>query len=246
MKQSEGLVGAIKAEIKVQGYTYSDIAKELNCSERTIKRQLAEGSMTLDRIERLSDFLNTTIADLAIAAERSGFHKDQLTRDQENELAEDLTLLMVAVSVLSGMTLDEVVDRYKIPQNVGFQKLAILDRWGILDLLPGNRVRLRVTPNFNWIKNGPIQQFFQKSVEQTFFSSRFDKKHEELIVLNGIMTDASNLALQERLKEVAKEFNQTLRTDSKKPIKERNGTTMVLAVRKWQFAGFDNIGKQKK
>ena len=31
----------------------------------------------------------------------------------------------------------------------------------IIELQPGNRVKMLVAPNFDWIPNGPIQQFFE-------------------------------------------------------------------------------------
>jgi hypothetical protein len=68
----------------------------------------------------------------------------------------------------------------------------------IIELLPNNRIKLLVAPNFRWLPNGPIQRFFHEKVEQEFFKSRFAGENEKLLVLNGLLSRASNSELQKK------------------------------------------------
>ena len=43
--------------------------------------------------------------------------------------------------------------------------LARLDSLGIIDLLPNNRIRVKVARNFTWLPDGPIQQFFRAQLK---------------------------------------------------------------------------------
>jgi len=121
------------------------------------------------------------------------------------------------------------------------QKLAQLDRLRIIELLPGNRIKLRIAANFNWLPNGPIQQFFHDKVQQDFFNSRFDKQHEKLLVLNGLLSKQSNREFQKKLQRLASEFEQLNREDAALPMDERHGTTAVLAMREWQYSLFEGF-----
>ena len=75
--------------------------------------------------------------------------KDQLSIEQEEALTRDLTLLLVAVSVLNRWTMQDIVDWYHISTHECLRKLVQLDRLKLIELLPDNRIRLRVSANFS-------------------------------------------------------------------------------------------------
>ena len=123
---------------------------------------------------------------------------------QEKEIAADILLLLIAVCVINGYTYHDILQRYEIKETECIQKLAQLDRLKIIELMPGNRIKLRVAANFNWLPNGPIQKFFHDKVQQDFFSSRFNKEHEKLVVLNGLLSNTSNIEFQNTFCNVMK------------------------------------------
>jgi len=86
---------------------------------------------------------------------------------------EDPKLLMVGVLVLSHWSADEILQSYQLSQSQLIGLLARLDKLRIIDLLPGNRIKLRLARNFTWRKSGPIQRFFEQRVQQQFFDSSF-------------------------------------------------------------------------
>ena len=168
----------------------------------------------------------------------------RLTREQEQEIASDLELLLVAVSAINGFSFEDILSQYEMNEHNCIQKLAQLDRLKIIELQPNNRIKLLIDPNFNWLPNGPIQQFFQQKVEQDFFRSRFDKKHEKLIVLNGVVSPETNLVMQKKMERLAEEFNSLMQDDTPLPMDDKYGNTMVLAIRQWQYSLFKNYRKE--
>ncbi|MDO6594380.1 helix-turn-helix transcriptional regulator [Neptuniibacter sp. 1_MG-2023] len=243
MAQAGPLIDTLKRELKAQGKTYVDVANALELSEASVKRLFADKNFTLERLERICDMLNIELSELVQRMSKAQHQLIQLTREQEKEIANDLTLLLITVSVISGMSYDDIIYTYDIPETTCIQKLAQLDRLKIIDLLPNNRVKLLVAPNFHWLPNGPIQQFFQEKVEQDFFNSRFDKANEKLIVTNAILTDSSNARLQKKMERLAAEFNELMQEDHAAPSQQKNGTTMVLAIRQWQYSLFKKMSK---
>ncbi|WP_432473598.1 helix-turn-helix domain-containing protein [Amphritea sp. HPY] len=243
MAQSAALVHTLKKQLKAQGKTYADVARVLDLSEASVKRLFSEQNFTLQRLETISQLAGLELSDLVQRMAKDQQRLTQLTRDQEQEIASDLELLIVVISVINGFSYQDIISQYQISEHQCIQKLAKLDRLKLIELQPNNRIKLLIAPNFNWLPNGPIQQFFQQKVEQDFFQSRFDKQNEKLIVLNGVMTPDTNLALQKKMERLAEEFNNLMQEDAPLAMNRKYGNTMVLAIRQWQYSLFKSYRK---
>jgi len=57
-------------------------------------------------------------------------------------------------------------------------------------------------------------------------------------VKNGDISLAARKNIAERLKTIGEAFDDTLREERKIGSSARQGTTMVLAIRNWQFSAF--------
>jgi hypothetical protein len=165
----------------------------------------------------------------------------QLTVEQEQEIASDLALLLVTVSVMNGFSYQDLLNEYNLGEAECTRKLAKLDRLRIIELLPNNRIKLLIAPNFKWVPRGPIQLFFQRKIQQDFFKSNFDKDGETLSVLNGLLSDTSIRELQQRLQRLTNEFNQLIQDDRELPFKDKWGVTLVVAQREWAFSIVDQF-----
>lgn len=246
MAQVTALIDTLKRELKAHGKTYADVATHLNLSEASVKRLFAERSFTLQRLEAVCTLLGIELSDLV---QRMTYHHaqlSQLTREQEQEIADDVELLLVAINVINGMRFKDILRYYDLSEVDCISKLAKLDRLKIIDLLPGNRVKLRIAPNFHWRPDGPIQRFFHDKIEQDFFSSRFDRSTEKLLVSNALLSAANNALLQRKMQRLAEEFNQLMREDMALPVEERHGTTLVMAMRQWNASLFKQRSRPQK
>ncbi len=243
MAQTHHLVQTLKKTLKAHGLTYSDIAKKIGMSEASIKRMFSEKNFTLKRLEQLCQCMDMELSDLLRLMNEDEQHLSQLSEDQEKEIAGDLSLLLVTVCVLNRWTLDNIITRYKISETEGIRYLAKLDKLKIIDLLPKNKIKLLIAPNFSWRENGPIQQFFQSKVEQDFFNIRFNKANERLFVVNGMLANSSNAVFQKKMEKLIKEFSELNDTDAGLSLDERNGTTVVIALRQWQYGLFEHLRK---
>lgn len=246
MSQSDELVALLKQQLKALGKTYVDVAKVLDLSEASVKRLFSEKNISLQRLEKIAELAEMELADLFQLLNQSQQKISQLTKEQEASIAGDLELLLVALSVVNGFSYDHLLRHYDLKESLLIQKLAQLDKLKIIDLYPNNRIKLRVAPNFHWLPNGPIQRFFQEKVEKDFFQSRFDRESEKLMVLNGILTPESNAELQKRMNRWAREFNELMQRDDSISMEKRKGTTMVLALREWQYSLFQQHTRSRQ
>ncbi len=238
MAQTKALLQTLKRALKAQGKTYVDVAETLELTEASVKRLFSEQSFSLSRIDQICQMLGMEISDLVKMMEEHSGKLEHLSKDQEKEICKDLTLLLITVCVLNRWTMQEIIDFYHIDEMECIQKLAYLDRLKIIDLLPKNRIKLKVASNFNWIEGGPIQQFFQERIANEFFNTRFRAEDEHLIVLNGMLSKASNLEFQRKMKRLAKEFEALNQEDTSLDLEQRNGATILLAMRGWNYGLF--------
>ena len=243
MAQTRELIKTLKKALKAQGKTYADVAIELGLTEASVKRLFSQQSFSLSRLDQVCHLLEMEITDLVRLMNEQQQRLQQLTIGQEKEITDNVTLTLVAVCVLNKWTMDNILSYYHISETECVRHLAKLDRLKVIELLPKNRIRLLVAPNFSWRENGPIQLFFQKKISQEFFNTRFSHDDECLIVLNGMFSSLSNAELQRRLKRLAREFDLLNNDDATLDLDQRNGTTLVLAMRGWQYGLFRPLVK---
>jgi len=238
MAQTSELIRTLKQALKAHGKTYADVAAEIRLSEASVKRLFSREDFSLERFDRICHMLGMEISDLVQLMNEKQHKLQQLTEEQEREVTNDTTLLLVAICVLNKWTMADIVAFYDISEGECFLKLAKLDHLKIIDLLPNNRIKVLVAPNFSWRTNGPIQAFFQKTLGQEFLKGRFSRDDECLIVLNGMLSPESNAEFQRKLKRLAWEFNLANTEDASLKLEKRGGVTVVMAMRGWKYGLF--------
>lgn len=239
MAQSEDLLDALKRELRGRGITYAAVAKELDLSESSVKRMLASGHLSLHRLQKICTLVDLELGDLAVLADERRRDIEQLTEEQEKTLVENPKLLLMAFLLLNHWTADKIVESYDIDDLEATRLLARLDRLKIIDLLPGNRVRMRLSRTFSWRRNGPIQRLFETQVQSEFFRSRFDGPGELRLVLTGMLSDQSVGLLHQRMQRLSAEFEHCVAEDRKTISTDRLGTTLVMAIRPWALSMFE-------
>jgi len=234
MSQSSAVIDALKRQLRQRGLTYADVGARLGLSESSMKRVFAQKTMDLDRLERICEMLGIDFAELFELAGESGGRLTELGVEEERELVADPRLLLVAVLAISHWSAGRILATYRIeePELVGM--LARLDRMRILDLLPGNRIRVRLARNFNWRRGGPIQRFFEERLQQEFFQSSFSGRDELRLMVNGALSAPSIARLQEQMQRIGAEFDSLVDEDRHLDEEGRKGVSMVLAIRPWE------------
>ena len=221
--------------------TYDYVANALELTQASVKRLFSEENISLQRLDQMCQWVDMEISDLTAMVNAQQEQLQHLTIEQEKELTNDLTLLLIAVCVLNKWTTPQIIQYYELTERECVQKLAKLDRLKIIDLLPGNRIKLLVAANFGWRENGPIQQFFQHRKGQESFNTRFKQDDECLIVMNGMLCAHSNGEFQRKLKRLAREFEILNYEDTALPFEKRNGVTLVMALRHWRYGLFQPL-----
>jgi DNA-binding Xre family transcriptional regulator len=238
MSTTADLVVALKKELKAVQMTYADLALALGMAESSVKRMLAKGDMPLSRIDAICRALKLDFADLARRVADAQPLLTQLTQEQERAVVADKKLLLVAICVLSQWTLEQIVSSYRLSQAEGIKYLVQLDRIGIIELRPLNRYRLKLAKTFRWRPHGPVMDYFRENALLDYFSGGFDGAGEGLLLVHGSVSRGLAPSFMERMQRVAQDFAQQHLADQKLPDKEREGYTLLLGMRSWEFEAF--------
>lgn len=238
MARSQKLIQTIKKQLRSQGITYKQLATELGLSESAIKHMFASQSMSLKRLDEIGEVLGLEITDLAQLAENDTPMIVELPLEHEKELIADMRLLLVAYCVMNYWSIDDITTRYQLSETDCIQYLARLDKMKLIELQTNNRVRLLISHNFHWHTNGPIERFFRQQVQQQFFNADFTGNGELRLVKNGDITLTARQQLCERLTAVGDLFEEIGHQQRSEPTDNKQGTTMVLAIRQWEFQAF--------
>jgi len=241
MSTTADLVLALKKELKAAQMTYADLAGALGMAESSVKRMLAKGDMSLSRIDAICRALKLDFGELARRVADAQPLLKELTQEQERAVIADKKLLLAAICVLSQWTLEQITGYYRLSEAECIKYFAQLDRIGIIELRPMNRYRLKLAKTFRWRPHGPVMHYFRDHVVLDYFGGGFDGAAEGLLLVHGSVSRAIAPSFVERLQRLAQDFAQQHQADQKLPEKEREGYTLLLAMRSWEFAAFTQL-----
>jgi transcriptional regulator with XRE-family HTH domain len=239
MTGTAGLIRGVKARLRSRGMTYRELARKLRLSESTIKRDLARGNFSLQRLDRICEVLGVSIEELLLPPGAAPL--TELTEEQEHALVSSPKLLVVTYLIINDWKFAEIIATFRLDANELIDLLLKLDRLQILDFRPPTRVRKLTARNFSWRKDGPVQAYFLRRVIPEFFNADFEACGDEMRFVGGTLSAASLLRFQVSLRRVADEFEQLAHQDSRLALEDRDGCSAILAFRRWEFSEFAKL-----
>lgn len=246
MSQSEMLITVLKKELKRAGITYRSLAPRLSLSEAAVKRMFSEGNFTIKRLNDICELMGIQFSDLTRLMEKDQKKIDHLSAQQEQQLASDERLLLIAFLVINGFTLNDIVDSYNFSQPQVIRYLVKLDKLNIIELLPNNKIRLIISSKFSWRSNGPIQEFFTKKLQVDFLAHPFNRNEEKHYFLTAMLSQKNAVELENKIESIVNDFKVKNLDDFHTPNGEKKIYSFLLAMRNWHPKEFDYLRKQKK
>ena len=241
MSTSADLVTILKRELKAAQMTYADLARALGMAESSVKRMLAKGDMPLSRIDAICRALKLDFSELARSVADMQPLLAELTQAQEKAVVADKKLLLTAICVLSQWTLEQITGSYRLSEAEAIKYLVQLDRIGIIELKPLNRYRLKLAKTFRWRPHGAVMHYFRDNALLDYFSGGFEGDGEGLLLVHGSISRSLAPSFLERMQRVAQDFAQQHQADQKLAAKDREGYTLLLAMRSWEFEAFTKL-----
>jgi len=241
MSAATSIVQAIRAALRQRRMTYRELAAALGVSEPTVKRDLGRGDFSLSRLDRICDVLELSLTDLAQNQITGATLLTQLSAQQERALVRDPRLLVVTYLVVNDWKWSDVTATFQLDDNALVSVLLRLDELGIVDYRPPRRIRKLTARNFTWRKDGPVHEFFLNRIAPEFLRARFDAPTDELRFIGGMLSAASLMQMKAAVGRLAQEFEEYARRDARLALDAKDGCSVLLAMRQWEFSEFTRL-----
>lgn len=229
------IVQTLKQAVRARGLTYADLAARIGLSEASVKRLFSQRRFTLARLAQVCEVLDIDLAELARMARGREESAAEMTLAQETALAADARLLAVFYLVVNGWRHDEIVARYRITSTQCTGYLARLDRLGLIDLMPNNRVRLKLPADARLRPDGPIRRRHGKRAVEDFLAPEFAGAGGYFAFEFRELSRASFEILRRKLERLATEFQEMAELDRGLAPDARDTIGMALGIRPWSM-----------
>lgn len=236
MNDAHDLVDALKRVVRLRGLTYAELAERIGLSEASVKRLFSQRSFTLARLAQCCAVLEVDFLELARLARGREGAPAAMTPAQEAALADDARLMGVFYLVMNGWTAAEIVARYQLTAVQCTGLLARLDRLGLIDLMPGDRVRLKLPRDVRLRDDGAIRRKHGRRVVDAFLAPQFDRAGGLFAFEFRELSRASFEILKRKLGRLAQEVHQLADVDAHLPPAERETIGVALGIRPWSMA----------
>lgn len=230
------LVEALKRTLRLQGITYAQLAPRLGLSEASIKRLFSQGRFSLRQVLQICAVLGVELGELARSSDARAEQPRELSMSQERALADDPRLLLLFHLLCAGWKLPELSREYGFEGSARTLLLARLDRLGLIELLAGDRVRLKVARDFSWRAQGPVRRRYGAQVLQEFMLSRFADERSLLRFEARELSEASIQVIRRKAERLALEVAELAELDAALPESRKRSLGVAVAMRPWVFS----------
>jgi len=243
MAERDLIVAELKRALRERGLTYAAVARQLSLSLASVKRLFARGDFSLARVERICELLELSLREVLERAAERAAPTNQLSIAQEREIVADPKLFLLTWLLLNRVSPEDITRLYRFGEREIVRWLIRLDRLRVIELQPGNRVRLLVSRRFSWRPGGPVQRYIHEKLLREFLASAFVRAPEEFFFHGAMVSDPVHAQLKRVLQQAARECMELIERERSAP-QDRHGAAFVLALRPWGYSGFKPFERQ--
>ena len=232
---TDQLIDALKRILRSRRVTYADLARRIGLSEASVKRLFSQRTFTLSRLEQVLQALEMDFFELARLARGAGDAPQEMTEAQEHALASEPHLMGVFYLLFNDWQPAQILARYELTPVELTRLLAKLDRLQLIDLLPGDRVKLRVSRHLRLKPGGAIRARHGQRTMTEFLAVEFDRHGGHFLFEFRDISPASLAVMQRKIDRLAAEFNELAELDSTLPPEQRQSIGLALGMRPWRI-----------
>lgn len=239
------IIENLKSHLKLRGLSYTDLAKTWKLSVSSTKRIMASEDISLSKIESACELMNIPVGEFL---QRIPFGKSSeifyLTPEQENRLVKDPEALHYFLLLDEGFNPTEIIRDYTIPTDKNIRILNLLEKWGLIEVQPKNRIKRNFVGQLRFRKEGPLGRHLESLMKTKFFETHFNQDDDFFTFLNLNFVPGGVQKLKQKLLQISKELN----TESDSHRNHPNAKTfgLVIGLRPWESPFTQAFNKRKK
>ena len=246
MSQIDQFLDGLKKLLKKKNIVYRELAQKLDISESSVKRILSSKSLTLTRLEEICRLCDIKFSEII---EQTLFFEEQenafYSEDQEKAFAHNPRLFHLQLLLEEGLNFQKIEKNYEI-SSTELQKLLLqLDRLGLIELHPKNRIKLTSLRDRRFRKEGAMGKLLFEQTKINFLQADFKQPNEHVRFQMGNMSLQTLNKVKNRIDKCLEEIREEMEfEDQENPELESYG--MLFAMRPWRYTWMDSIKKRKR
>jgi transcriptional regulator with XRE-family HTH domain len=216
-----------------------DLAALLGVTERTVTRWMSGKGLELEVLQDLCELVGISVGELfELAGSAGNTEPAQLTREMEQKLVDEPTMFVV-FATLRAHSAEEAKQLIGLSEPEWIKALIGLEKLGLIQLLPKNRVRLLVPRSFRWLKDGPARQAHHAWFKATFGELAFGDPEFRSRYDTVSLSNRSIAIIEEHFRGLSNEISQLSATDRQFTAEaERKWYGVLFAVRPLRVSPF--------
>jgi transcriptional regulator with XRE-family HTH domain len=151
---------ALRKLMKKNKATYESVGRILKVSPATIKRRLNGNDMTIQQLKEFAGALSVSFYEVIELSKEMSREPHSFTEAQEELLASDLRLMKTFRMILAGQGFLKIMAQLHWPERGLRKAIRDLERVGLAQLLPGDRIIPMVQFPFRWQPNGRLERAY--------------------------------------------------------------------------------------
>lgn len=228
--KTKALLHTLRNLVKSSDQTYDSIAKKMDLSADTVKRLLSgKIPISLERVSEICEHIGIDVYELARLSKFG--QKDEhpvLTLAQEKMLAEDEATFSVYYLITMGMTFDQMIAQYSYSKEQ-LTKIALkLEKLGILELHPNNKLKMLVYRKIRWHMNGPLHNKYMVLWATNFAKDVYQSPESFKYFFNFPLAKESKTEVLRKISKLCREIEYLSEMDLN--IRNRADTSMNVLI----------------
>ena len=241
---TESIIAHLKSQLKSRGLSYKDLAKIWSVAESSVKRIMSGEDLSLERLEKACQHLEISMGDFMKATQFEGSSQIFfLTEDQELKLSKDKEFLHYFLLLDEGYAPVDIPKNYVISAEKQTRFLIQLEKMGIIELFPHNRIKKKYMGQMRFRKDGPLAKALLESMRGDFMNSSFNRDDQYLtfLLLNFVPGSVQQFRL--RIQNLLREMVVASDQNRSHPNAEEYG--LLIATRNWPSPLYSVLSKRK-
>jgi DNA-binding Xre family transcriptional regulator len=181
MKSSQILVETLKQALKTRRINYKALAQVWQLSEASVKRIMSQGDLNLERIEQACELMQMSFGDLIRLTPFQAETLDQeLSLEHEAEFVNEPKLFHFWMLLSEGKTVKWIEKKFDVTPAEIQKFVSALDRIKLIELHPGNKVRILAKNRVRFRKDGQMGKRIVTHAKDSFLNAEFKNSDEHL------------------------------------------------------------------
>jgi transcriptional regulator with XRE-family HTH domain len=226
------MMGLLHDLLKARGLRHEDIAARLNVTVRSVTRWFTADGLDTRILDQLCELVEISFFELCrLAAKRAEPRIAQLTEEQEQVLADEPLESYLFTRALGGWTAQEMAREVAMPEAMLIDGLLRLQKLGLIDLLPGNEIRLRTENDVEWRPNGPMARYTNRWLNWALSDVDVGEP-DSLWAVDGLKLSTASLAqLRQEFRKLLVKARELSDADRRTHARDRAWHVLVMATR---------------